>query len=871
MGLLRRESGSQRPLSQDAVPTDESQRREDAKEREDDGSGSLRSFAPSRLCDSIPVPLRPPPHPARFASSLILILKLSLNMSVRPLVVALVLLAGAALTPAAAQQAAATIQGSVRDAQGQPVPGAVVRLRGAADRSVVTDASGGYRLGPIPAGSYTVEVQAIGQAAATRRIQPGAGTATVNFTLDAAPISLAPLEVRAARRGGASAATLPVKVDVIDEAEVVLQQSLATNPTELLANVIPSFAPARQKLTSAGESFRGRRPLFLIDGVPQSNPLRDGRRDGFTIDMEAIERVEVIFGANALQGLGATGGIVNYVTLSPSVSGELEQRVSVSTSSSDAFEGNGLGWRAHYLAARDFGAVDLLASASYEQRGLQFDGSGRPIGIDNVQGDIADSQSRNFFAKLGWEPTPAQRLQLTVNDFRLAQDGNFDIVLGDRALGVPTTSIEGRPEGVEPINDVTTAALDYEHDALGGGTIAVKAYLQDFSALYGGGRFDSFQDPSIAPVGELFDQSENNSEKYGARITYASEALSGSPLDLITGFDLLRDLTFQRLVHTDRNWVPETRFISYAPFLQLDLGAAKWLSLSGGVRWELAELEVDDFTTLAGNRTDLQTVAVEGGSPGFDEPLFNLGGVITPRAGLRFYGTLSQAFTMPDVGRVLRGVSEEGTAVEDFLALSPIKTDNVEVGGSWGTSRTLLGATYFQSESDFGSRLVPNSDGIFRVMRQPTRTHGWEFTGRAEPHARVALGAGYSLLRGNFDGDEDGSLESDLGAADIGPDRLNLTLDLDRGRRFSGRLQSFSYFDRSFRDGAGGEQARFDGYTTVDASLSAALGASTITFAVSNLLDEQYITYFGQAATDLADRFFAGRGRTLTLRLATHF
>ena len=135
----------------------------------------------------------------------------------------------------------------------------------------------------------------------------------------------------------------------------------------------------------------------------------------------------------------------------------------------------------------------------------------------------------------------------------------------------------------------------------------------------------------------------------------------------------------------------------------------------------------------------------------------------------------------------------------------------------------------------------------------------------------MALGAGYSLLRGSFDGDEDGSLESDLGAADIGPDRLNLTLDLDPGRRFSGRLQSFSYFDRAFQDGAGEEQARFDGYTTVDASLSAALGASTITFAVSNLLDEQYITYFGQAATDLADRYFAGRGRTLTLRFATHF
>ena len=96
-------------------------------------------------------------------------------------------------------------------------------------------------------------------------------------------------------------------------------------------------------------------------------------------------------------------------------------------------------------------------------------------------------------------------------------------------------------------------------------------------------------------------------------------------------------------------------------------------------------------------------------------------------------------------------------------------------------------------------------------------------------------------------------------------------MDLNRGGRLTGRLQSFTYYDRSFRDGDGEETANFDGYTTVDGSLSAAIGISTLTLSVSNLFDEQYITYFGQAATNLADRYFAGRGRTLTLRLETRF
>ncbi|HET7322417.1 MAG TPA: TonB-dependent receptor [Longimicrobiaceae bacterium] len=686
------------------------------------------------------------------------------------------------------------------------------------------------------------------------------------------PILLAPLQVSAIRAGaGTTAASLPIKVDVIAAEEVDAQQGLVSNPTEILSNLIPSYSPSRQKLSSAGESFRGRRPLFLIDGVPQSNPLRDGHRDGFTIDMEAVERIEVVFGANATQGLGATGGIINYITVSPPTNGELEQRASIGTTANDAMEGDGLGWRAHYLAGKDFGDLDVLGSVSYERRGLQFDAEDRPIAIDNVQGDVADSWSRNFLAKVGWEPAASQRLQLMVNDFHLAQRGNFDAVEGDRSLGIPAISVSGTPEGVEPINDVTTVSLDYTDADLAGSTLSAKAYYQDFTSLFGGGRFGTFQDPRIAPVGELFDQSENNSEKFGTRLTYARDAVLRTPVDVVAGFDFLRDKTFQRLALTNRNWVPVTKFYNYAPFVQLDLPALPWLSLSGGLRWEIATLDVPSFTALAGNREDFARVQVAGGSPSFDEPLLNVGAVVNPVAGLRFYGTLSQAYTMPDVGRVLRGISQEGLAVDDFLDLTPIKTDNVEVGGAYATAWSRIGVTYFESESDFGSRLVPNSDGIFQVRREPTRTKGWELTGKVVPVSRLSLGAGYSHLEGRYDGDDDGVFESDLSAADIGPDRLNLSADVERIGRFSARVQAFHYFDRTFRGANGEPTAQFDGYSTIDSSIAADLGRSTLSLSVSNLFDEQYITYYGQAATDRNDRYFAGRGRTLTLRLETRF
>jgi len=223
------------------------------------------------------------------------------------------------LVPAAVTgQDPLVLSGTVTDPSGRGVPGASVEVRGPAVRTAVTDRAGRFRFESLPSGTYLLSVEGLGiQGSEAREVELGPETAPVELRVDAAPIAIDPLRVVTTVRGGRPATTLPAKIDVIEAEAVVTQQSLATNPTELLSNLIPSFSPGRQKLTSSGESFRGRRPLFLVDGVPQSNPLRDGRRDGFTIGMDMIERVEVVFGANAIQGLGATGGIVNYITADP--------------------------------------------------------------------------------------------------------------------------------------------------------------------------------------------------------------------------------------------------------------------------------------------------------------------------------------------------------------------------------------------------------------------------------------------------------------------------------------------------------------------------------------------------------------------------
>lgn len=676
-----------------------------------------------------------------------------------------------------------------------------------------------------------------------------------------------------ATRMSRSEKSIPNKVTLIDTAQIDLQTPMTLNPSDLLSNLLPSWSPPRQKLDGRGESFRGRSPLFLIDGVPQSNPLRDGSRDGFTIDMGVVEEIEVIHGANAIQGLGATGGIVNFITVKPPASGELEQRAKFGATVDDGFNSDSTGYRAQYLVGKRWGNWDAVASLTYETRGMQYDGDDRLIGIETAQGDVVDSTAHNFFLKVGFEPGEDQRIQVMLNNFDVEGDQDFIRVDGDRATGLPTSAVRGEGPGEPYQNDVVTLSANYANTNFLGGRFTGQAYFQDFAATYGGGTFGLFQDPLIAPIGELFEQSQNNSEKVGVRLTQRYSEVGGSPVDLIFGIDWLEDETRQTLIHSGRNWVPLTTFENLAPFFQLDFPVGDKLSFTGGARFESAELNTPTYETIAGNRraSDFARVTVDGGNPDFDETLLNFGAVLNPVDDWSIYGTFSEGFTMPDVGRVLRAVDQFGTDVDTFLDLAPLVTENIELGiehtANWGD----IQLAWYESSTDFGVRLVPNEDLIFVVNREKSVVEGWELSFNVNATEWLDLGASYSDLTGEFDSDDDGSVDSDLDANNLSPDRLSVYFDVLPMGRWSGRLQVFRFFDKTFRNAAGATTAEFDGYTVVDAMASTQVRDVTLTFGVANLFDETYITYFGQAGNTRNDRFYAGRGRTLSVTAALDF
>ncbi len=661
-----------------------------------------------------------------------------------------------------------------------------------------------------------------------------------------------------------SDSALPNTITVIDREQLERQLALTSDLSQILANLIPAFAPSRQKMTSFGESLRGRQPLYLVDGVPQSTPLRDGARDAHTIDPAMIERIEVIHGANALQGLGASGGIINIITKrAPREAGETWNDVSLGASTALPGASDATGTRASWLVGTRRGAFDLVGGLSHATEGLHYDGDGGALAVNGLQGDLMDSRATNLFAKFGWNPDDARRLQISASRYALEGDGDYVSVDGDVASGRPATSIPGERPLAPPRNRSTQLALDYSDADLAGGALQAQLFWVDFAARYGSSPWVDFfrNDP-----GSIWqDQSQNVSEKLGGKFSWSHPELGGLPLQATVGLDLQRDTTYQALLEAGLDWVPETTYRSLSPFLQLQWNLGE-LSLIGGLRHERGELEVDDYVTLP--IYGAQPVA--GGTPKTRETLGNIGLSWQASDSLAVYGSYAEGYTVADIGRVLRAINRPGQDVDSLVDLSPVVADNRELGLDYDDGRWSAHLAAYWSDSELGSLLVydPASDS-YNVSRQATEIRGIEGNlalrlGRAD-----RLGLAYAQAEGRYDRDQDGRIDTDLEGINISPDRASLFWERAWSETLATRLQASRAFDRRF-DRFGTEVAAFEGYTTLDLQASLALPLGRLSLGLENLLDEQFISYYSQT-TPSNDDYVAGRGRVLSLAWSRRF
>ncbi|MGZ8288626.1 MAG: TonB-dependent receptor [Telluria sp.] len=670
-----------------------------------------------------------------------------------------------------------------------------------------------------------------------------------------------------ATRGAKAVDKIPGAISVITQQELASQYLIADDPSQALTTFIPGYAPSRQKMSSTGESLRGRQPLILLDGIPQSNPLRAGMREGYFADSYLIERIEVINGASAVQGMGATGGIINYITKTPRANGTTH---GINLRASTQFRSDNLDWKTGYSISHKSDAFDFLGYAAVQRRGMSYDGSGRRLGIDTVQGDTLDTRGDDIFIKVG-KTFGDQRLQLSVNRFNLEGEGDYMNAPGVVAEGVPTSSVPGRPVGDPTRNKVRSASLDYRHSNLAGGAFSTQLFTHDFEALYGATKVATFQDTRIAPNGTLADQSQILADKLGARVTYVRPDTLVTGLEATVGVDFLRDQTEQRLALTDRTWVPLLKFNSTAPFAQLEYEFGP-VTVRGGVRHEIAELEVDTYTTLAayGRRT------VQGGSAEFSKSVKNIGAIWRFAPQWSAFAASSEGFGLPDAGLVLRGVSLPNQSVSSLISLQPIVTRNNEIGLNWRGAKGQASISRYDSRSKLGSVIRITSAGVGLVERVPTTVKGWEVSGEWRPTRTLGVFANYAETDGKTAASQGAPMDLSLGARSQGPDKAVAGANWKFMPAAALRLQATHLFDRDINIGrmvgTSKLEEHFKGYTLVDAAATFDTRHGKIGVSIENLLDKQYVGYYSQsaAATD-AGNTYAGRGRTLAVNYSRSF
>ncbi|NLR65719.1 TonB-dependent receptor [Chitinophaga varians] len=634
---------------------------------------------------------------------------------------------------AVAQQA--TISGTVRSSEG-PLRHATVRVNGTKE-AAFTDKDGKYSLS-INRDTFSLTVSLMGYTPQTRSFA-GSQSTTADWSLEQASRALGEVIVSASRKPE-SLDNVPSSVTVLNRKTLEDNLAVTSDITQILANEVPGLAPSAQSNSNVGQSLRGRSVLIMIDGIPQSTPLRNGEVDLRSIDPAVLERIDVIKGATAIYGNGASGGLINYITLTPKDNTPIAGKTSINLTGSLAGLKGSVGGRLGQLLHGKLGKFDYAVSGVYERTGEWKDAKGKLIGTNY---SLGETDSYNGFVKLGYAPNRRQRIQLMYNYYNSQQHSNYTLVNGNYLTGQPATGVLGKQAGQPTgINGNHNLQLSWRADSLIGSTsLQTDAYYESRDDVFyvSLGRFEGGDG-----------QSHTLSKKKGFRFMFNSPLTSQGSLSY--GADFVNDVTSQPLVD-GRIWVPEMNMFNVAPFAETQWKLFDDLILKGGVRMERVKISVNDYTTLRITNANGQTItpsfAVKGGDLTYTSTLFNVGVRYNRLPAFQPYASFSQGFSVADIGLALRDAKVDNISKINTEA---VLVNNYELGFVSKAQQFRFELTGFISTSKLGAEMIYDAaTDLFKVSRTPERIYGFEATAHYQPVSKLDLNLSFSYAEGKSD------------------------------------------------------------------------------------------------------------------------
>jgi iron complex outermembrane receptor protein len=522
---------------------------------------------------------------------------------------------------------------------------------------------------------------------------------------------------------------IPGSVVAISGQDLANIQLSSLDSNQVLAQAIPGYTASMDDLTTSGELLRGKRPQFFLDGVLISTPLRDvGRMSSAMVDPLVVDRIEVINGASAIEGLGGSGGMINYITKTPTMEGVVN---TVQAAMETQFRSDYVGWKVTGLTMVKKQNLDFLLSLGTQSRPMYYDPRGN-LEYLNSNGSYMDSKADSITAKLGYNfgADNAQRAQLYFNNYDLIGNNNYNsLTPGNRALGIVQSAQRGPAPGPPFANHIREATASYTNTAFAGGTFNAIAYTSK-EALPNSGAIDpAKQDPRIAPIGTLVDAASVTSSKNGLKAYWVKSDFLIEGFEFNVGYDYNEDKTAQALILTSRTWLPSMHFTANSGYAQMSLDRGP-LTLSAGARYQAGKIDVPTFQTLYETAPATNGVTFLGGSKTYSTTVYNFGTVYRLPAGWSTFLGFTQGYDLPDIGTVIRNTSKPGQSINTVAAVNPILTSNYEAGLNWRSEHASFGADAYYARSPASTLVVTDPTTLLQtVSRNPQERKGIELTG----------------------------------------------------------------------------------------------------------------------------------------------
>ncbi|MEM6432335.1 MAG: TonB-dependent receptor [Cyanobacteria bacterium P01_D01_bin.115] len=668
---------------------------------------------------------------------------------------------------------------------------------------------------------------------------------------------------------------LPRSVTVIEREQIEQQTELTNNLPDILGQLVPGLSPPPLQATTRGFTLRGRNALILIDGVPQGgNSSTQRALNG--IAPEFIERVEVVPGASAIFGDGATGGIINIITRVPVEEGAIYD-LSVGTRVGvTAIEGDSFSYNFRVGAAAADGPVDGRFSFTYDIDNARFDADGDRIPPTGA----GENDELGLLAKVGYDIDEQQRLELTysysqrVSNTEFATDLSIFQIPGTqvaRAIRIGSFDYERDPKSTNQFINLT-----YRNTDVLGSQVDAQLYYSDEESA---GEFTDLRDRDFEEFFPDVWQSLSDISEFGARLQIDTPI--GNAAGLLWGVDYSQEdnevaasFIDPVALETEREVNAIEEFSLFPPYELENLGLfaqARWditeqWQISGGIRYDDFNFSVDDYALAFRFPRER-----EGGSGSTDGVSFNAGLLYRPIPEVGLFANFSQGFSIPNLGSVFSGATET-FSVEDNLSLEPQTVDNFEVGVRAEFGQVQASLAGFYSESDLGSFIRFNQDtGFSELLRAPQRNYGLEAAVDWQPSEVWRLGGYFSWSEGESDNDDDGEFEA-LGSLNVPPYQIGLYVENDTTPTWSNRLQMLLVGDRDSAFDDGVDAFDIDSYVTLDFISSLQLGQGRLTLGIENLLNTDYLPLTSQERVGrFEERRFAAPGTTVSLRYSITF